>query len=136
MSIKNKPVILGKQKYKEKYLSRLSDDAIAVSSADYNITKDFPSIDKILECTAKQLNVDIEVLMRYRRGYTNKAKMLAIYACRKLGAIKITDIARKFSLRSHGAVSKMVAKVGRLLEEDGELKSAYDAIKQTIQKVK
>ena len=104
-------------------------------STDYNRTREFPSIDKVIACTTKELNVSVNYLMHYRHGYNNEEKMLAIYACRKLGASKIAEIAQRFSYRSHGAISKTVSVVEKKLVGNSKMKRAYESIKKNIQVV-
>ena len=102
------------------------------SSTDYRRTHELPSLDKIIDVVTEYYKVDRKTLLKVRRGQTNVPKMLAIYACRKLSGETISNIAEKFQLNSHSAISKSVRLIAHHMLVDRKLMRDYKRISRHI----
>lgn len=131
---KQTPTILGDEDYKKKLLHKLDDKKILEASTDYNRTRCLPDSEKILQATCEIFGEELEFVCKSQRGTRNTAKMLAIYACRKLGAMKNKEIAKLFGLNSLSSVSSVIASVEELLNNDGELEAAFEDLKIKVDK--
>jgi hypothetical protein len=107
-------------------------DQISNSQSDFNKSIELPTLEKILKHASMCLNSSKSDITKYHRGKTNHSKMLAIHACRKLGKTRLTDIARLFSFRSHGGISKTVTAAGKFLADDKELKDSYQKLVKSL----
>jgi putative transposase len=125
-------VILGTKEFKDKHLSSLVADQISNSQSDFNKSIELPTLEKILKHASTCLNSSEIDITKYHRGKTNHSKMLAIHACRKLGKARLKDIARLFSFRSHGGISKTVTAAEKLLADDKKLKDSYQKLMKSL----
>lgn len=126
---KKQPAVMGSFQFKHN-LKKSGTHQVVVP------TPTGPSMDKILEATAKYFEVSIEKLKLSRRGQVNIPRSAAIYLSRKVGRHILTDIAAVYSGISHAAVGTTVKRFQHLLEKDASLRRAVECIIHNLQQHK
>ena len=116
---RNMPVILGNKIFKEKILRNFDEEQLKSSQADYNKTREHPSIGDVAKVCACYFKVDKEGLHAlYGKG--NEARKIAIYGSRVWAKEKLSVIADYYHCQSHSSVSNAVKSIKKQIEHDSK----------------
>ena len=88
------------------------------------------TVDKIKRTVASYYNISVEALTsKIRTSYITTARHIAMYLCRNLLNISLTEIGRNFSNRDHSTVISSCNKVDKLLKTDETYRKAVEELK-------
>lgn len=129
----NTASMFGGKKFKETHLKKLDKNRIYASKADYNRTRDLPSLDEINSACARHFNIDESDLYISGRGIKNDMRKIGMYACRMWGSEKLSKIAEIYQCQSHSNVSNAVNDIKKRLLTDKKLMVTIERLKEEIQ---
>ena len=91
------------------------------------------TVDKIKRTVASYYNISVEALTsKIRTNYITTARHIAMYLCRNLLNISLTEIGRNFSNRDHSTVISSCNKVDKLLKTDETYRKAVEELKKSL----
>jgi len=93
-----------------------------------------PDVESCLKAVGQVYGTGREALLLSRRGQRNEVRALAMYACRRLGGMKLGEIARFFKVPGYSTVSSVIGRTERELEKGGAVSRRFDRIRQYLQR--
>ncbi len=125
-SKKNPASVLGSEDFvdwiKGKYYLEKKHDEVPESKALA------PAISEIKQRVCETYGVEEESLLHVRRGRVNIPRNVAIYLCRKLAALRHSEIGEAFGVVKSSSVSSVISRMERLLTEDRKLSRKVDRL--------
>ena len=93
-----------------------------------------PDLTLIKKEICSYYHVDVNVLLKPRRGINNEARDMAIYLARRLCNMGLKDIGVEFGLRGYSSTGSVLERMDRLLLKDKKLNRRYGEIKKSLLK--
>jgi len=91
-----------------------------------------PELAKIKAVVCQYYAVDLESLMRSKRGVSNEPRNMAVYLTRHLRRDGLLVIGAAFGMRGYSSVSSLIERVDRRLQMDKEFGYRLSELKQVI----
>ena len=92
-----------------------------------------PSADKVLKGVAKTYGVEVEDIIKGKRGRKNEARKLGMYLLKELCDLRLQEIAERFGTGSYGAVGWACHGVTSRMESDAKFRDRVGRIRRTCQ---
>lgn len=109
-------------------------DLVAAEIKDYiQVKKETITIDDILECISGYYNLRItEICSNKKTKAVVLARRVAIYLAATCTSYSYTQLALYFKLKDHSSISKSKKELQKLLDEDKNLSTSLEEIKQKL----
>ncbi len=91
-----------------------------------------PGVDSIKTAVSKEYRVDVDELIKSRRGIFNEPRGVAIYLTRMLRKDSLERIGREFSMVGYSSVSSAIVRMKKQMAKDGRLPGRIEKIKSSI----
>jgi REP element-mobilizing transposase RayT len=86
----------------------------------------FMAIQKVYQITKEEL-------IKSSRGKRNEARSMGMVICRKLGGMKLGEIARIYQVGNYSTVSSVIQRMSKEIEVRGKTNKRYEQIKKILQ---
>lgn len=86
----------------------------------------FMAIQKVYQITREEL-------IKSNRGKRNEARSMGMVICRKLGGMKLGEIARIYQVGNYSTVSSVIQRMSKEIEVGGKTNNIYEQIKKILQ---
>ena len=118
--------------------SRVHNRILSINDCK-NILKDVLSqnkiitVDKIQNIVSNYFNIALSEMLSQRRSRPlARPRQIAMYLSKKMTTRSLPEIGRRFANRDHTTVIHAVKTIGRLIEQDDEMKKNIDQIKSLL----
>jgi len=128
----NTPAIFGSKKFKDKLLHELNDYKIQSHKADYNRTRELPSVSHINRSCAIFFKISEDELCYGKRGVKNDFRKIGMYACRIWSSEKLSKIATVYHCNSHGNIANAVTEIKQRLLKEKNLSVTLQKLKAFV----
>ncbi len=91
-----------------------------------------PEVDRIKTAVSKEYQVDVDKLIKSRRGVFNEPRGVAIYLTRMLRKDSLERIGREFSMAGYSSVSSAIVRIKQQMAKDRILPGRIEKIKFSI----
>ncbi|MBI4223610.1 MAG: transposase [Deltaproteobacteria bacterium] len=122
------PVILGRETFIERIRKKAKNPTQEHTRKERQFVR--PSIQKVLEMVAEELNVPLEALIEGRRGVVNSARKVAAWSLRTHGDYTYRQIADVFGFSNERTVGWVCQNIEKILAKNGKLKRALERIEK------
>jgi REP element-mobilizing transposase RayT len=92
-----------------------------------------PSVEQVLTALAKRYGIELEDLMKGKRGKGNEPRQVGMYLVKELCDLKLNEIAKRFGTRSYGAVGWACHGVASRIEADAKCRDRVGIIRRICQ---
>ena len=124
------PPVLGTKKFIDKVKASFFSDKSHEEIPDAKILA--PDPDRILGAVSKLYNVEIDDLVRSRRGYFNEPRNVAIYLTRRLRGDTLKVVGRVFGITKNSTVSSSVDRVKYEMRRDKAVRLRVEELIKTL----
>lgn len=123
--------ILGSDAFKAQVLAGQTTD---IDRPALRAARALPSVDHIVACTCRRLNVPEEEIWQPRRGRAvrSEARPIAMYLCQRVGAMTLSQIAQAFGLKSYAGAGTVIREARRRIGREPELGQAVEQIESDL----
>lgn len=121
--------IIGSEQFIEKVKHEVSYHVLSSEIADRNFLR--PSIDKIIEDTSKEFNVDISMIKTAKKG-SNLPRSCVILIAKKHYNYKLTEISEIMGIKRYKTVSSAALKFESIIEENNMYRNKYNRILELL----
>ena len=87
-------------------------------------------MDRVLKTLAKMYGVEVQDLMKGKRGKDNEARKVGMYLVKELCDLTLQEIAERFGTGSYGAVGWACHGVTSRMESDAKFRDRVGAIRR------
>jgi len=93
-----------------------------------------PTLETCLRAVTRVYGVREAEIKRVRRGQRNEARAMGIFVCRRIGGMKLEEIAKEFGMDGYSGVSSVIGRMGREMEKDRRTAKRFEEIRIKIQR--
>jgi chromosomal replication initiation ATPase DnaA len=111
---------------KGKYFDKKRDEQISESMLLV------PDLAVIKKESCNYYQIDVNTVLKPRRGMNNEARDMAIYLARRFCNMGLKDIGVEFGLKGYFSTGSVMERMDRLLQKDRRLKKRYGDIKEAL----
>lgn len=91
-----------------------------------------PTLEEIVEATAKYYGKALREIRKTRRGHENEGKGMAMYLCRRLGGYKLTEIGQVMGVSKYSTVSSACLEMEERIKRDRRVARRAKQIEKSL----
>ena len=131
---KRLPPVLGSEGYVARvhgWLKKKAADYQEVPEAKRYVRPDYESC---LKAVGRVYGAERGEILRSRRGRRNEARAMAMVVCRKMGGMKLGEIAAAFGAGGYSAVSSVIGRTQAQMIKAGKIAQRFEQIRHLLQR--
>lgn len=127
---KKLPLLLGAKDFideiKQKYYDKTSIKEVP------QVKELFLDKSQIEKAVCRVYQIEVDELLKSRRGNYNEARNVAIYLTRKYAGASLKDIGFRFGMKSFSSVSSVVMRIQQMMDGDKNLRQRIKAVEKLL----